>query len=123
MVLFCLVLAILTLPQALIEAQLNSGYSDIIDATYAIVFFATPHRGGNFATLGSIAAKIAQKVLRNPDNTFMEAIKTDSLYSKEIGEGFNRLVGRFKILSFFESKYYGNVDVVCVNFMQRTKVI
>ena len=87
------------------------------------MFFATPHHGGNFATLGSIAAKIAQKVLRNPDNTFMEALKTDSLYSDEIGEGFNRLLGGFKILSFFESEYYKNVDVVCVDFIQRTKVI
>ena len=67
--------------RALVEAKLDDSYKSIREATYGIAFFGTPHQGGNFAKLGDIAASITRGVLRNPSNTFMEALKKDSLFS------------------------------------------
>ena len=63
------------------KAKLNDSYKSIREATYGIAFFGTPHRGGNFVKLGDIAASIVRGVLQNPSNTFMEALKKDSLFS------------------------------------------
>jgi hypothetical protein len=71
-----------------VEAKLNIAYDGIRSDTYGIVFFATPHQGGNHAKLGDIAASIVKLVLRNEDNTFMEAVKKDSLFAQGIADDF-----------------------------------
>jgi len=100
--------------QALTEARLSPTleYRQIIQATYGLVFFATPHHGGNFASFGDIASKIVRKVLHNPDNTFIEVLRTDSFYSDEINENFNRLLGNFKVVSFFEGLQHNGIGVI-----------
>lgn len=81
-------------------------------ATYGIVFFATPHRGGNHAKFGDIAASVARAVLQNPDNTFMEALKKDSLFADNIIEDFKHQLENFFILNFFETLPYKNLGLV-----------
>lgn len=79
-------------------------------STYGIAFFATPHQGGNFAQLGDIAAKIWTTVVNNPQNTFLEVLKTHSLFSNEIIQDFKHQLEDYHILSFFEalpSKKFG----------------
>jgi hypothetical protein len=81
-------------------------------ATYGIVFFATPHRGGNHAKFGDIAASVARAVLQNPDNTFVEALKKDSLFADSIIEDFKHQLENFFILNFFETLPYKNMGLV-----------
>jgi hypothetical protein len=87
-------------------AFLDPRYTSIYESTFGLVFFATPHRGSSSASLGSVAASVAKRVLRNPDNTFLEALKVDSLYSDELIENFRGRLSRYRILSFYESKPY-----------------
>src|ERR1700712_1310570 len=87
--------------QALIQSKLNRAYNDIGTSTYGIVFFGTPHRGGNNAKLGSVAANVFRAVLGNPKNTFMEAIKgKSSPFSDDVVKKFRHLLQDYSIISF-----------------------
>jgi hypothetical protein len=95
-----------------VEAKLNDNYASIRTATYGIAFFGTPHQGGNFAKLGDIAAKIVSRIVRNPHNNFMEALKKDSLFSDELIENFKHQLEDYRVLSFFETLPYKKLDLV-----------
>ena len=89
--------------RALVEAKLDDTYKSLREATYGIAFFGTPHRGGNYAKLGDIAASITRGLLRNPSNTFMEALKKDSLFSDTLVEDFRHQLEDYYVLSFYET--------------------
>ncbi|RDW58022.1 hypothetical protein BP6252_13433 [Coleophoma cylindrospora] len=98
--------------QALVTAKLDDTYQAIRLATYGIVFFATPHQGGNHANLGDIAAKIAKRCLRNEDNSFMEALKKDSLFGEELIKSFRYQIEDFYVLSFVETRPYRKLGLI-----------
>ena len=99
--------------RALMEAKLNNSYKSIWEAIYGIAFFGTSHQGGNFAKLGDIAASITRGVLRNPSNTFMEALKKDSLFSDTLVGDFRHQLEDYYVLSFFETLPMGKLGLVC----------
>jgi hypothetical protein len=105
----------------LVTAKLDRTYEAIQLATRGIVFFATPHQGGNYTKLGEIAAKIAKKCLRNEDNSFVEALKKDTLFGEELIENFRFQLEDFNVLSFVETLPYrklGLVFYLSVSFSQ-----
>lgn len=95
------------------EAKLDNTYKVIRDAAYGIAFFGTPHQGGNFAKLGDITASIVRVVLQNPKNTFMEALKKDSLFSDTLVDDFRHQLEDYYVLSFYETLQMGKLGVVC----------
>ena len=98
--------------RALVEAKHDDTYQDIRKATYGIAFFGTPHQGGNFATLGDVAASIVRGVLLNPKNSFMEALKRDSLFSQTLIDDFRHRLEDYHILSFYETLPMGSLGLV-----------
>ena len=98
--------------QALVEAKLDDSYEHIRKATYGIAFFGTPHQGANDAQLGSIAASILRSVLRSPPNTFIEALKKDSLFQIVLAEDFRHQLEDYYVLSFFETHPTGKLGLV-----------
>ncbi|MCJ1422110.1 Serine active site containing protein 1 [Xylographa parallela] len=98
--------------RALVEAKLDESYQSIREATYGIAFFGKPHQGGNFAKLGDIAASITRSVLGNPSNTFMGALKTDSLFSNTLVEDFRHQLEDYYVLSFFETLPMGRLGLI-----------
>ena len=100
--------------RALVEAKLDDSYRSIREATHGIAFFGTPHQGGNSAKLGDIAASIVRGILRNPPNTFMEALKKDSLFSNDIVEDFRHSLEDYYVVSFFETLPMGRFGLVCI---------
>jgi hypothetical protein len=95
-----------------VEAKLNISYDNIRSETYGIVFFATPHRGGNHAKLGDIAASIVKLVLQNEDNTFMEALKKDSLFAQGVSDDFRHQLKDYRVISFYETLAYKKFGIV-----------
>ncbi|KIW67282.1 hypothetical protein PV04_06547 [Phialophora macrospora] len=93
--------------RALVEAKLDDKYASIRKATFGLVFFATPHHGGNFANLGDVAANIARYVLWNPKNTFVDNLKHNSIFSERLRDEFRHQLEDYKILSFYETKRLG----------------
>lgn len=63
----------------------------------------TPHRGGNNATLGKIAAHIATASLSSLSNDFMESLSRNSLLTEERSELFRHQLEDYYILSFYET--------------------
>ncbi|KAH7336682.1 hypothetical protein BKA65DRAFT_38167 [Rhexocercosporidium sp. MPI-PUGE-AT-0058] len=98
--------------RALVEAKLDDSYKAIRDATYGIAFFGTPHQGGNFARLGDIAASIVRGVCRSPMNTFMEALKKDSLFSDTLVDDFRHQLEDYHVLSFYETLPMGRLGLI-----------
>lgn len=97
----------------MVEAKLNEIYDPIRVATYGVAFFATPHRGGNHAKLGDVVASVANSMLQVPDNTFIEALKKDSLFAEGIIQDFRHQLEDFFVLSFFETLPYKKLGLVC----------
>jgi len=67
-----------------------------------VVFFATPHCGGNNAKVGSLAADIAKFLANKEDNSFMEALK-NSFYGEQNRDDFLQLTNDFTFLTFYEA--------------------
>jgi triacylglycerol esterase/lipase EstA (alpha/beta hydrolase family) len=101
--------------RALVEAKLDETYKSILDATYGIAFFGTPHRGSTFTKLGDVAAKVARTILHNPSNTFMESLRENSLFSETIVDDFRHQIERYQILSFYETQKTKNLGVVSIS--------
>ena len=81
-------------------------------ATYGLVFFATPHKGGSFAAIGSIFAKLARKACGNPANDFMTSLTKESFTAERFDEEFRLSQGNLKVLSFYETKRMPKVGLV-----------
>jgi hypothetical protein len=95
-----------------VTAKLDETYNSIRSATYGIAFFGTPHQGGNGAKLGQIAATIASVCLRNPKNTFLEALKKDSLFADDLVKDFRHQLEDYHVLSFYETCQYKKLGLV-----------
>lgn len=93
--------------QAIAQAQSGgkSGvYADLLDSVYGLVFFGTPHRGGDHTSLGDIAAKIAGSITNSKKNSLMEALKKNSFFAEAVKENFRNRLNDFLILTFYESR-------------------
>jgi hypothetical protein len=98
--------------RALVEAKLNDSCKAIREATYGIAFFGTPHKGGKHVKLGDLAAATVRGVLRGPSNSFLDAMKKDSLFADALEKDFQHLFEDYKILSFYETRPMGKLGLV-----------
>jgi hypothetical protein len=83
---------------------------------YGVVFFGTPHRGGNAASLGGAVASIARFCLRNPPNSLMESLQ-GSHFASELVEDFRALLESYYFISFYETLPYGGFGLVNFPFL------
>ncbi len=95
--------------QALVNAHNNTDYTSIRSSTVGLVFFGTPHGGGNttLVGLGSAAAKVATALHIQPRNHIVETLKSGSLFSDLHREHWRQQLESYKIVSFWEG--IGNV--------------
>lgn len=92
-------------------------YKPIRKATYGIVFFGTPHRGGEGVALGEIAAKIVRAVLREPKNSFLESLKKDGPFSQMILEDFRTQLEDYNVISYYETRPLGSHGIVSLRLL------
>jgi hypothetical protein len=86
-----------------VEAALNPAYNSIQKCTKGIVFFGTPHRGGNGAELGQVFANIGLVILRNPSNGFLSALERNSAFAEELADNFRHYAKDLRFISFYEN--------------------
>ncbi|CAG8974636.1 hypothetical protein HYALB_00012104 [Hymenoscyphus albidus] len=70
-----------------------------------LVFFDTPHAGPTEdakVMFGRICASIAQSLPTNPSNDTMKALKSGSLFSDVLQEGWRHQLERYRVVSFYE---------------------
>ncbi|KAI0881123.1 uncharacterized protein GGS22DRAFT_192610 [Annulohypoxylon maeteangense] len=112
LIFICHSLGGLMVKRALVHSKADETYKMIWGSTYGIVFFGTPHKGGNHAGMGDMVAKIARSILGNPNNTFMSSLKKDSQFLDTITDDFRQLLEDFQILSFYETQPLGRLGIV-----------
>jgi len=83
-----------------------------VDATCLLVFFATPHQGGSYATVGDVAARIVRAGLRKPSNDLVKSLKSSSDGATRRFEQFRHLNEKFLVISIYERESYGKLDLV-----------
>ncbi len=98
--------------QALVEAKIHSlTYGCIKASTKGLVFFATPHGGGNLAALADVAANLTSAVTGTAKNSFLKTLKKNSLLNEISTDHFRPQLGDYEVLTFFEGKmmdvYFG----------------
>lgn len=93
----------LLIKQALINAHNNENYGSIKDATKGLMFFATPHNGGDWklVSLGGMAAKIATSIGFQNGEDVLETLKTGSLFSEIMQEQWRHRLLEYNIVSFW----------------------
>ncbi|KAK2749871.1 hypothetical protein FQN57_005287 [Myotisia sp. PD_48] len=106
-VFICHSLGGLVAKQALVEAQVNPTYNPIFAATCHMVFFATPHRGGNYANVVDVAAGLVKAVLQNTSNDLLNALKENSNAATMRFELSRHMFDKILVSSFYEDKLYG----------------
>ena len=95
----------LLVKQALIEAKIHSSnYGCIRVSTKGLVFFATPHAGGNLAGLADVAANFTSAMTGSAKNSLLKTLKQNSLLNEISKDHFRPQLGDYKVLSFIESK-------------------
>ena len=95
----------LLVKQALVEAALpRSIYSCIRASTKGLVFFATPHSGGNLASLADVAANFASAVTASAKNSLLKTLKKNSLLNEISKDQFRPQSGDYEVFTFTESK-------------------
>ncbi|KAH7233835.1 uncharacterized protein BKA55DRAFT_598050 [Fusarium redolens] len=98
--------------KALVAATLDVAYRSIVEATRLLVFFATPHQGGNYASLGDIVAKIVRTGMSKPRNDLLDALKENSDQATQRFEQARHLPEKCLVVSFYEGDPYGKIGLI-----------
>lgn len=102
----------LVVKRAIVQAQQNRKYGRLLKSLYGLVFFATPHGGGNHAGLGDIVANIARAILHTSKNNYLEALRKNSFFAEALRDDFRNRLDDFQIVTFYET---GKVKGVIVS--------
>ncbi|KAM0255815.1 hypothetical protein ACHAQJ_005402 [Trichoderma viride] len=97
---------------ALVEGTLDPVYRSIVKSTRLLVFFATPHLGGNYSGIGDIAAKIVRAGLRAPSNDLLDGLKSGSRDVIRRFEQARHLPDNCLVISFYETENYGRLGLI-----------
>ncbi|KAI1470948.1 uncharacterized protein F4812DRAFT_419582 [Daldinia caldariorum] len=113
LVFICHSLGGLVVKEALIEASLDDTRKPILQATRLLVFFATPHRGGNYANIGDIVAKIVRFGSGNRrDNKLLDELQKNSDSANKRFVQSRHIYERCLVVNFFEGESYGKLGII-----------
>ncbi|KAI1482378.1 TPR-like protein [Daldinia eschscholtzii] len=113
LIFICHSLGGLVVKEALIEANQDIIYRPILEATRLLVFFATPHRGGNYANIGDVVAKIVKFGSGNRrNNKLLDELKRNSDSATKRFAQSRHIYERCLIVNFFEGASYGKLGII-----------
>jgi hypothetical protein len=91
--------------QALLLAKHNDRvYGQLRQNTKSIVFFATPHRGGNNTTIGQIAVNVVKFFTGNLKNDLVESLQKNSKTLAQLSADFSHQYEDYNFVSVVETK-------------------
>jgi hypothetical protein len=93
--------------QALVTAKLNDKYNAIVRAARGLVFFGTPHRGGNGASVAEIASRVLGLFSGEPPSELLPVLRGKSIFAETVSEQFQSISLPCKVASFFEQMKTG----------------
>jgi hypothetical protein len=91
-----------------VAPETDSDLRDILNSTFALIFFGTPHRGGAYTNLGLTATKITKAAGFSVNDQNIRDLKGSSPVLTLIRQGFNQLLesSTFYVSTFQESVGY-----------------
>ena len=89
--------------QALLTANLNRRFLSIRRSTSAIVFFGTPHRGGNGATFGQFAVNVVRVFTGSDRNDLVRSLQKNSPFLAHLTADFKHIYEDFNYLTIVET--------------------
>jgi len=104
---------------------MDSDLKDVLNSTFALIFFGTPHRGVAYTHLGLTASKMAKAAGFSVNDQNIRDLKGSSPVLTLIREGFDQLLqhGSFYVSTFQESVGYSGFgwmdSKVCRSFSMR----
>ncbi len=101
-VFICHSLGGLVVKQALVTAKLNDKYNNIIQGTRGMVFFGTPHRGGNGASVVDIACRAVGLFTGEPASELLPVLCANSIFADTLSQQFHSISLPYRVVSFFE---------------------
>ncbi|KAI0383731.1 hypothetical protein F5Y04DRAFT_249567 [Hypomontagnella monticulosa] len=112
LVFICHSLGGLIVKKALVLSAIDRKYEPILRSTHGIVFFGTPHNGGNYAGVGSIISNIGRSLLGNPSNDFINALSRNSHVLVAITDDFRHLSEQLQFICFYETLPLGRFGII-----------
>ncbi|KAI1807579.1 TPR-like protein [Daldinia bambusicola] len=107
LVFICHSLGGLVVKEALIEANQDETYRPILQATRLLVFFSTPHRGGNYANIGRFFARLVRFGSGNRhDNRLLDELRKNSHSANKRFAQSRHIYERCLVVNFFEVEPY-----------------
>jgi len=94
----------LLVKQALVEARIDPLYKCLKASPCGLVFFATPHRGGEGVGEAKAAADICSAFTGQPRNKLLESLKSKSLITELSSDQFRPQLDDFEVLSLIERR-------------------
>ena len=94
----------LLVKHALVEATLDDRYRSLKNSTHGLVFFATPHRGGENAGIAKFAANFYSAFTGQPRNNLLDSLKKKSPITEFSADQFRYQMNDYEILSFIETR-------------------
>lgn len=82
----------------------NEKYDSIRKNTYALMFFGTPHAGGNRAGFAKHLANMFSVVTGEPRNNLLETLNRGSLFNETTSDDFTVQLNDYKVISYFEMR-------------------
>jgi triacylglycerol esterase/lipase EstA (alpha/beta hydrolase family) len=109
----------LLIKQALINAHNNPKYTQIMNATKGLAFFATPHGGVNetLVQLGGVVAKIAINLGFQNGDDVLETLKAGSIFTDIMHEHWRHQLLKYDIVSFWGALDDVSAAGCCVEFV------
>lgn len=101
-------------------ANNNDIDNPLYKATYGIIFFGTPHGGGNNVKAGQLAASIARFLWHKPKNSMLEALQGSSFFAEQNKDDFIQRAKDFAFVSFYETLPFKGTMVSRTNLPSAT---
>lgn len=114
----------LLIKQALINAHNNRKYASVKNATSGLVFFATPHNGGDWklVSLGGITSKIAATAGFQKGDDIMEVLKSGSMFSDIMHEHWRQQLLEYDIVSFWGAQDGVSNQSMCLRTLRISRL-
>ncbi|KAE8440424.1 hypothetical protein EG329_008005 [Mollisiaceae sp. DMI_Dod_QoI] len=95
--------------QALVNAHNNPDYKSIKESTKGLMFFGTPHGGGNdtHVNFGKLCSSIVRAATLAPSKDILDAVSRGSQFSDVLNENWRYQARLYETVSFYEGK--GNI--------------
>ncbi|KAK2754393.1 hypothetical protein FQN54_007037 [Arachnomyces sp. PD_36] len=95
----------LSCPKVFVVAKvMDHFYENVRNSTYGLVFFETPHHGGNGASTAKVVANVISVFAGDLRSNLLPGLKSNSLLNEATSDGFRAQLANYKVISFFEMR-------------------